>query len=245
MTVGLAAAAAWADPAGLTAVFEKRAEQNYAEARARFHRQITNAEAAWQLGRACFDRAELAPEKDKETFANEGAYACRQGLIDNPKSAWAHYYLGLNLGELASSRGLGALSLLHDMRSEWETAGRLDPAIDYAGPERSLGMLYRDAPGWPLSIGSRGKAIESLTRAVHLSPNYPDNWLTLVEAYLKWNEHRQASLLAVSIPKVIAQARHEFAGPAWESSWVDWDSRWAAIQTRLGGPGRPHSPHER
>ena len=32
--------------------------------------------------------------------------------------------------------------------SEFKTAADLDNNFDYAGPERSLGLLYRDAPAW-------------------------------------------------------------------------------------------------
>src|SRR5581483_6080537 len=70
-------------------IFVQRAEQNYEKARARYHSQITSAEAAWQFGRACFDRAEVeSDKKGREGFAEEGCYACRQALVDDPRSAW-------------------------------------------------------------------------------------------------------------------------------------------------------------
>jgi tetratricopeptide (TPR) repeat protein len=235
---------AGAEPPGAPAVFVRRAEQKYEAARTRYDNHITSAEAAWQFGRACFDRADVeADKKQKEGFAEQGCYACRQALIDDPRSAWGHYYLGLNTGELASAKGLGALHLLHDMEDEWKAAIRLDEKIDYGGPNRSLGMLYRDAPGWPLSIGNRNRAIRYLTEAERLSPDYPDNALTLAEAYLKWNDYRQAGRMAERIPEALAQARKKLTGPDWESSWVDWTRRWLAIQARLSETNRPQSPH--
>ncbi|HWD18924.1 MAG TPA: tetratricopeptide repeat protein [Verrucomicrobiae bacterium] len=225
-------------------IVAQRAEQAYQSARVRYNRAPTNAEAAWQFGRACFDQADaIKHDAQRESVADEGVRACRQALIDDPKSAWAHYYLGLNLGEMASARGLGALRLLHEMEDEWQTAIRLDETIDYAGPNRSLGLLYRDAPGFPLSLGNHGKAIQCLTRAVALSPGYPENQLALAEAYLKWNEYNQARRIAVKIPEVFKQARKDFSGPAWVGSWIDWSGRWDAVESRLHEISRPQSPH--
>jgi len=236
---------ALAGEADQSAIFFERAEKAYQTARARFHREPTNVEAAWQFGRACSDRADIARhDKEKAALAQEGILACRQALIDNPKSAWAHYYLGIDLGQLASTRGLGALPELKEMEDEWAAAVKLDPGIDYAGPNRCLGLLYSQAPGWPLSVGSQAKAIQYLTSALRLYPTYPDNLLALAEAHLKWNEYTPARGIAARIPNIFAQARKELAGPKWESSWVDWDNRWAAIQARLNESTHAPSPHE-
>ena len=40
------------------------------------------------------------------------AAACRQALAQGSNSAPAHYYLGMNLGQLARTRGLSALKLV-------------------------------------------------------------------------------------------------------------------------------------
>jgi hypothetical protein len=48
---------------------------------------------------------------------------------------------------------------------------------------RNLGLLYRDAPGWPFSIGSKRKAREWLERAAALAPDYPENQLNLAESH--------------------------------------------------------------
>ena len=227
-------------------VFELRAERAYHAARVRYLKEPSNLEAAWQFGRACFDRADLAKhDSDKLAFAEEGMRACRQGLVDDPKSAWAHYYLGLDIGESASAKGLGALRLLHEMNEELTAAARLDETIDYAGPDRSLGMLYRDAPGVPLSIGSRTKAIEHLTKSVRLSPSYPENSICLAEAYLKWNEYAQARRVAKTIPYLMVQGRKQFSGAAWESSWIDWNQRWVVIQARFNESSHFQTPHSR
>ena len=235
---------AWADDGDRTEVFFQRAEQAYQAARVRYHREPTNVEAAWQFGRACVDRADVAKhDKERGALAQEGVLACRQAVIDDPKSPYAHYYLGVALGELASSRGLGALRDLREMEEEWTTAVRLDPTIDYGGPNRCLGLLFTQAPGWPLSVGSRTKAIQNLNEAVRVNPGFPDNLLSLTEAHLKWNEWSEARGVAAKLPDVMSQARKELTGPTWESSWIDWDRRWDAIKARLNESSHAPSPH--
>ena len=65
----------------------------------------------------------------------------------------------MNLGQLARTEYLGALTLVKQMEQEFKAAGGLDPQFDHAGPKRNLGLLYRDAPGWPVSIGNPSKSL--------------------------------------------------------------------------------------
>ena len=60
----------------------------------------------------------------------------------------------MNLGQLARTRGLSALKLVDQMEREFTRARDLDEHLDWAGPDRNLGLLYGDAPVIG-SIGSR------------------------------------------------------------------------------------------
>ena len=151
----------------------------------------------------------------------------------------------MDLAQLARTELIGALSLLGDIAKEWETTAKLDENFDYAGPDRNLGALYRDAPGWPLSLGSRAQARQHLLRAVSLHPEYPENHLNLIEAYLKWNDRSQGVLAAKALEKILPEAQKKFTGPAWESNWDDWNKRWQAIQSKLKQPAGLASPHNR
>jgi hypothetical protein len=223
-----------------TSTFSRRAETNYLQARMRFQNQTNDAEAAWQLGRACFDWAEFAPnDEQREQIATEGIAACRQLIARSPSSAAGHYYLGMNLGQVARTKTLGALKLVDEMEREFKAARTLDPKFDYAGPDRNLGLLYFEAPGWPASIGSKSKAREHLQRAVEISGEYPENRLCLLEAYVKWKEtkniQREIRLWKESLPA----AREKFAGSQWEPSWLDWGRRWQTIRQKVGDKDEP------
>ena len=188
--------------------------------------------AAWQFARACYDFADFATnDTERATLAVQGIAACRQLLARQPKSAPGHYYLGMNLGQLARTEIFGALKLVKEMEREFKTAADLDEHFDYAGPARCLGLLYRDAPGWPISIGSRRKAREWLERAAKLAPDYPENHLNLIESRLNWHDRAGAESELKALDALWPKAQTNFVGEAWEQSWADWTARKSAART--------------
>jgi hypothetical protein len=215
--------------------FAKRAEQKYLQARRQFRSHTNDVESTWQFGRACFDWAEFARDDDqREQLANEGISVCRQAAAKTPGSVAAHYYLAMNLGQLARTKTLGALKLIPEMEKEFKAARELDEKFDHAGADRNLGLLYLDAPGWPASVGGNSKARRQLQRAVEVAGDYPGNRLCLLEAYLRWGEagnvERERKLLA----ELWEKAKKEFSGEAWEENWLDWERRWKTIQEKAG-----------
>ena len=132
----------------------------------------------------------------------------------------------MNLAQMARTKGLGALKLVLQMREEFGIARALDSSIDFAGPDRNLGMLYRDTPP-VLSIGDRARARQHLERAVALAPDYPDNRLILAESYLKWGDRRNARCQLEAFAATRAAAQTTLAGPAWAARWAEWNSDFA------------------
>src|SRR5581483_2573711 len=189
-------------------IFTARARKAFFDARRRFQNETNDAEAAWQYGRAAFDLAEWAADSDERAeIANAGIDACRAAIERAPGSAAAHYYLGMNFGQLARTKGLGALRLVGQMEQEFLAAREADPHFDYAGPDRNLGFLYRDAPSIG-SIGSRTKARRHFRNAIELAPEYPENGLNLIESYLKWSSRTDAEREFKSLEKLWPEA-HE------------------------------------
>jgi len=211
-----------------------QAERSYYEARATLNKSSGSLDAAWHFGRACFDWADLVQtDEQRAEIALEGIAACRQAIEKNPKSAPAYYYLALNLGQLARTKSLGALKLVSEMERELKVTIELDPGFDYAGGHRSIGLLYRDAPGWPASVGSRAKARSHLQKAVELSPDYPDNWLSFLEACLSGGEKNIVQGKLPSVQECLQIARKKFTGEEWALSWLDWDQRWQKIKAKV------------
>ena len=214
-----------------------RAQRLYKQAQEAYAKAPDNIEAAWHLGRACFDWAELAKTNAaRAAIAEEGIAACRHAVERKWGAAAAHYYLGLNLGQLARTKSLGALKIVRELEESLKTTREIDPLWDYAGADRTLGLLYRDAPGWPTSVGSRTKSRQHLQKAVELAPAYPDNRLCLLESQLVWNERKQTAAQLDPTEKCLSDARAKFTGAVWQASWKDWDQRWANIKTKASGP---------
>src|SRR5262249_49360088 len=144
----------------------------------------------------------------------------------------SHYYLGLNLGQLARTRSFGALKLVDQMEHEFTTAERLDASFDFGGPDRSLGLLYRDAPTI-ISIGNRSKSREHLRKAVELAAEYPENRLNLIESYLKWGDRAGARRELTALEQVWPKAKQKLTGPAWSSSWADWEAQLQTMKKKV------------
>lgn len=202
------------------------AAQRFETARQRYTTHPADPVVAWEFGRAAFDWAEwVKTEDERETIAKEGIEACKRALALKRDLAPAYYYLALNLGQLARTRMLGALPLVDQMEHALKQAVRLEPLFDYAGAHRGLGLLYLEAPGWPVSVGNRGRAREQLEAAVKLSPEYPENHLCLLEALLKWNDNQGLARQLPVLEKAWNQAKTKLVGPEWKDEWEDWGRR--------------------
>jgi tetratricopeptide (TPR) repeat protein len=218
------------------------AQQELARAQAQYQKEPHNVDAAWQYARACFDLADTMTNKAEcATTAERGIEVSQQALPRATNSAPLHYYLGLNLGQLARTRGLSALKLVDQMERELLRAATLDPKFDYAGPDRSLGLLYVQAPA-VVSVGSRFRARQHLVRAVELAPEYPENHLNLVEAYLQWGERDAARRELKTLEQDWASARGQLTGPAWAANWAEWEARLLKAKKKLEESPKLQSP---
>jgi hypothetical protein len=217
-------------------IFAARAGAEFRRAQNQYQANTNDHAAAWQFARACFDLADFATnETERAEIARQGIAACRELLARETNSAPGHYYLAMNEGQLARAEApsLAAYRLVRQMEREFKTAGDLDKSFDYAGPERCLGLLYRDAPGWPFSIGSRRKAREGLEQAAKLAPDYPENHLNLAESFLQWHETDNARSELTMLDALWAGAQTNITGEAWERSWDDWSKRRDAARKKL------------
>ncbi len=214
--------------------FAARAEAEFHRAQIQFQSDTNNATNAWQFARANFDFADFATNgAERAVLAKQGIVVCRQLVAREPKIAAAHYYLAMNLGQLARTEFLGALKIVRDMEREFKTAAELDARFDFAGPERCLGLLYRDAPGWPASIGSKRKAGSFLEQAEEIAPDYPENSLILAESNLQWHDAVAAKSDLAALDSLWPKAQTNLTGEIWEQSWHDWSVRRDAVREKL------------
>lgn len=214
-------------------IFAERAHNAFDLARKNYLADTNSSAAAGELARTSFALADLATnEAQRAEFARSGIAVCRQWLARLSNSAAGHYYLAMNLGQLAEAEApsLAAYRLVHEVEREFKAAAELDVHFDHAGPARTLGELYYQAPGWPLSVGSKRKAREWLERAAALAPDYPENQLNLAEAQLKWRQQKEFETTMTHLAALWPAATTNFTGEAWEENWLDWNQRRSALQ---------------
>jgi len=92
------------------------------------------------------------------------------------------YWLGAALGVQARERSSTALDALPKIEAAFKRAADALPALDEAGPDRALALLYLRAPGWPAGPGDSDLGLRHARAAVALRPGYPPNQLALAEA---------------------------------------------------------------
>lgn len=220
-----------------------RVHRAYVEFSERFAREPTNSQTAWQFARACFNHADFATnDNQRAAIAEQGIAASRRAILLAPDTAAAHFYLGVNLGQLARTKLFSALGLLDEMESAWKKSIDLDAKFNHAAAHRSLGLLYLDAPGWPLSLGNRTKARRHLQKAAELDSGYPENRLCLLEARLRWGEARAVQGQFAAMESTLQFARTNYTGEAWACDWEDWDARWKKIKAKAGTTANARSP---
>lgn len=216
--------------------FAARAETAFERAERDFAAHRTNSAAAIELGRATYNFALLATNSARHAaIARTGIAACEELIARDPQSAAGHYYLAIDSGELADALApsLTAYKLVKEIEREFKKAAELDETYDHAGPVRCLGLLYRQAPGWPLSIGSKRKAREYLERAAALAPDFPENILNLVESEVRWHEAAAAEKDLKKLAALWPVAKAKLAGERWEPDWDDWTTRRAAVEAEF------------
>ena len=209
-----------------------------AEALAEARRQVaaapTNLVHLVTLARLAFEATSFATNSGaKARLAEEGIATARTGLQLHPQAAGLEYYLGLNLGQLASTRGMSALKLVREMETHLLAARALEPGIGDAGPDRSLGYLYLNAPGWPLSVGSNDKARRHFEQALRLAPHRPEHPLAFAEACLRWKKRDEARRHLAAAEATLPKARELYPAPDWTADWADWNSRLAVVREKL------------
>ena len=230
-TLALAFALAW-NVAAQDIDFTAQAKAAYEAAQSAYSTNSSSVAAAIDLARTAFDYADLAPNDSiREAIANNGIATAKSVIATNTNSVAAHYYLALNIGQLARTKMLGALKLLTEMERELKLVIQLDPKFDYAGGHRTIGVLYAEAPGF--SVGDKTKAKFNLAKAVEIAPEFPDNYLCYLEALVKWKDWKLATEKLSDYRGILAKAKEKFTGPDWAYEWSDWTRREKIIQQKI------------
>jgi hypothetical protein len=152
-----------------------------------------DAEVQWRLVRAYFNYYDELTDRKQEReqqWATDRGYALAvSAYAAHPQKAEVvYYYATIGLCYLDFHR-MKALFVINDLLRAFEVAQKLDPLIDDAGPDRSLGILYHELPGWPVGRGDKKKALQHLEAAVKLAPTRAANRVTLAKLMAEFDRY--------------------------------------------------------
>ena len=140
---------------------------------------------------------QLPKEKQEAAFAQLDAEAAALAK-QYPDRAEPKLWQAIVLSTEAGVRGgFGALSLVDQARDLLLAAEKIDPAAMNGSIYTTLGSLYYQVPGWPLSFGSNSKAQALLLKALKLNPDGIDpNYF--YGDFLYHNGQKQEALVALN-----------------------------------------------
>ena len=130
-------------------------------------------------------RLEAADNRARLRYATTAVRMSTEAVALKPGRAEGHHWLGAGLGMVGLTRGvLNSLQMVPDIKRAFDRSIEIDPDYLDASALGQLSRLLTMVPGFPVSIGSRSKAMEYVREAAQRGPNqtlYP-----LYKADLLW-----------------------------------------------------------
>jgi tetratricopeptide (TPR) repeat protein len=207
----------WAETASLVsslellgqadAQYEKRADPAAAALAVALYQKAVAADpgnypAWWHLARACWWWGDHAPRQARLALFDQGKTAGEHAVALQPQGRDGHYWLGVCMGRTGEERGvLNSLFLVDPIAKEMETVLALHPHD--AEAQHVLSILYRKAPGWPLSRGDMQKSLSLAREAVANRPDLINTHVGLALTLMALNQKEEAKKelqLALTLP---------------------------------------------
>ncbi|MFC1560259.1 hypothetical protein ACFLZ2_03810 [Candidatus Margulisiibacteriota bacterium] len=151
-----------------------------------------NYDLLWRLSRFYYWMGETAAKKDEKlAFYEQGELYAEKAIAAKEDGVQGHLYKGIHMGRIGEIKGiLKSLAMVDPIRLEMEIVLQYEP--ESANAHHVLAELYRKAPGWPLSIGNRDKALEEAHLAIKYMPDYTHTHLGLAELYIDMDKKEMA-----------------------------------------------------
>lgn len=149
-----------------------------------------DAELLWSLAKAYLYLGDRSDDNRLALFETGKAYADR-AVEAAPANPHCYYWQGALIGRIGQTKGiLNSLFMVKPLQQAMEKVLEIDDK--YADAYYVLGSLYDQAPGWPLSIGNRNKALEMIEIALKLDPDNPDYQVQLAKVLVSHKRSDEA-----------------------------------------------------
>lgn len=181
-------------------------QQSVSKAVALYQQRLTNHptdfQALWRLARCYWWMGDHAEEGKRIALFDQGKALAEKAQQAAPDKSEGYYWAGVCLGRAAEERGvMNSLFAVDGIAKSMEKAIAIDPKDGTA--QHVLGVLYRKAPGWPLSRGDMKKSLAFAQQAVANRPDVVLHYIGLAEtlaAMGKKAEAKDALKQALELP---------------------------------------------
>jgi len=174
-------------------------------------------ELLWRGARACAWLTEEFPNKDQRaSWAERGIKYAKRAVAVNGGRVEGHYYLGINIGQSARTKTIGAYLMVPKVVKEGQIALKIDEKFDHGGPGRLVGNVYAKAPPWPASIGDTDEGVGYLRRVVEIAPDFPQNHLHYADALYADGKYAEAAKEYQIVLDMPLKLEWQHAGEQWK-----------------------------
>jgi len=150
-----------------------------------------NYQMLWRAARAYYQVGDDASDREKQRYFERGIEMGQRAVAQQPDGVEGHFWLAANYGGLSEIQGIWqALQMVKHVRTEMETALRLQPDYENGNAYRALGEIARQLPG--VLGGNLKRAIAYFEQGLLVAPQNMGLKLALAKAYLEAGQ-RQAS----------------------------------------------------
>lgn len=133
------------------------------------------------------------PEEEREKSFEALSLRARALSNQYPKHAEPLIWEGIILSTYAGTKGgLGALGLVTDARDRLLEAEKINPKVLNGSVYTSLGSLYYQVPGWPISFGDDDKSKQYLKQALRINPDGIDPNYFYGDFLIEQGQYKQA-----------------------------------------------------
>jgi tetratricopeptide (TPR) repeat protein len=157
-----------------------------------------NYQVLWRAARAYYQVGDDASDKEKQGYFERGIEMGQRAVAQQPAGVEGHFWLAANYGGLSEIQGVWkAFQTVKHVRTEMETALRLQPDYEDGSAYRALGEIARQLPG--VLGGNLQRAIAYFEQGLRVAPQNMGLKLALAKAYLEAGQHEASQRLLTEI----------------------------------------------
>ncbi len=162
-----------------------------------------NGDLLWTLAKAYLYLGDRTTDQKLAVYEKGKAYA-DQAVEVVPNNPHGHYWQGALMGRIGQTRGvLNSLFMVRPLQEAMERVLELDDR--YADAHYVLSSLYDQAPGCPLSVGNKNKALEHIEIALEIEPDNPEykvQYATVLLSHKRRDEALEVLMEAFESPEM-------------------------------------------